>query len=497
MPPSKKRKRNQDPEPRSPISKSPDLHPSDLKSDGNPNVGVSIQDGEDDPSTHKWMRLSPPTEPLKDTLSTKAQPEEPYNSIAHWAIHAKWPQHLHERGITMIETAAKKRSRCTSYPQSVEDGDNPRDCTPAYVQVFTQANIFMSTNDLQLRPATDSQQLCTDFLNGNHDLPANPLYNDHEIASLLTRLNTRNEARILRDLTPMIIPSVEILDILGAPALSDLTEELNAEWTKCNSLAGPRPKPDCAVGLKPSAFSEDEIAKFKCYTAPNRPTLFTKNMYFPFLMGEVRCSEQDLARADRQNSHSCSIAVNALIQLYRAIPPVLEEDGNSKPRVQELDRQILAFSISHDNSTAKLYGHYPVVEGEKTSFYRYPIYDLNLEFRCGNERWQFYQFVRSVYASFAPAHLKRIKSAIAQLPAPSAPAFDTADDIIQQEGIPPSIPSTQDDSVFKRPALPLSVKLQQDKDRLEEQIKKRDEEMEQLKKMVKILMDKVTVTEAA
>ncbi|KAL9004627.1 MAG: hypothetical protein Q9188_002569 [Gyalolechia gomerana] len=501
-PPSKKRKRKHDLEPRSPISRSPDHHLSDWKRVGSDEPGPSIKEREDNRRACKRIRLSPSGEPPKDTLSTEAQPEEPYNPIAHWVTQGVWPQDFHNKGFKMSETAAKKRSRSTSYSQSVKDGDNPRAYTSAYVQVLTQANILMNTYDPQLRPTSASQQLCEEFLDGNHNLPANPLYNDHEFASLLTRLSSRNEARVLRDLTPMIMPSVEHLDILGTPALSDLTEELNAEWTKCNSLAGPRPKPDCAVGLRHSAFNEEEMKRLKFYTAPNRPTLFTENMYFPFLMGEVKCGEQALARADRQNIHSSSVAVNAIVQLFRAIPPTIGEDGTTTPRVHELDRQILAFSISHDNAYVMLYGHYAVIEGDKTFFHRYPIFDSNLAFRGGNKRWRFYQFVRSVYADFAPAHLKRIKSAIAQLPTPSAPVSDAVDDIIQQEGLPASVPSSLDDSVFKRPALPLSVQLQQDKDRLqdqlresEEQAKKDKEEMEQLKKMVKLLMDKVAVTE--
>jgi len=69
----------------------------------------------------------------------------------------------------------------------------------------------------------------------------------------------------------------------------------------------------------------------------------------------VKCGEQALNRADRQNAHSGSIAVNALVQLYRASSRV------------ELDRTILAFSISHDHSMAKIYGHYALIEGESSS----------------------------------------------------------------------------------------------------------------------------------
>ncbi|KAL8991582.1 MAG: hypothetical protein Q9177_000043 [Variospora cf. flavescens] len=126
----------------------------------------------------------------------------------------------------------------------------------------------MNTNASPPEITANSQKLCSDYhLHGNY---ANPLYHGVEFRQLLARLSDQNEARVVRDLTPMIMPSAEHLHILGDEDLLYLTEELNTEWTKCNSLAGPRPKPDCAAGLKPSAFTEEEILKLKVYTAPSR-----------------------------------------------------------------------------------------------------------------------------------------------------------------------------------------------------------------------------------
>ncbi|KAI4282821.1 MAG: hypothetical protein L6R35_005306, partial [Caloplaca aegaea] len=436
---------------------------------------------------------------LEDAPTATAKAEEPYNPIAHWVAEGVWPDDLHEKGMDTNEPAPRKRSlsRSTSYTQSVKDGKNPKAYTPAYQQVLTSASIFMNTHASRPAVTAKSQRLCSDYLHANYDLPANPLYHGDEFSQLLARLSDRNEARVFRDLTPMIMPSAEHLHILGDEDLSDLTEELNTEWIKCNTLAGPRPKPDCAAGLKPSAFTEEEIMKLKVYTAPSRATLFTENMYFPFLMCEAKCGDQALDRADRQNMHSCSVAVNALVQLFRAVPAVpaapevpaasaaTGQEGETTSRVQELDREVLAFSIAHDNSSAQIYGHYAVIDGDKTSFYRHPIYQLKFDFSHGNDRWNFYQFVRSVYAEFAPVHMRRIQSAIAQLPSPPAsPPED--EDYVQQEGL---VPSSQDDAVFKKPALPMSVLIQQEADRLQrevdEKIKAMDEQGKAMDEQVK------------
>lgn len=103
------------------------------------------------------------------------------------------------------------------------------------------------------------------------------------------------------------------------------------------------PKPDLAIGIKPSAFSEGEIAKIKIYTAPNRPTLFTDNMYFPFLLGDVESTRQSINRADCQNMHSGSLAVDALIQFIQSVDSAADLSG-----------EVLVIFISHDNNRTRI-----------------------------------------------------------------------------------------------------------------------------------------------
>ena len=80
-------------------------------------------------------------------------------------------------------------------------------------------------------------------------------------------------------------------------------------------------------------------------------------MYFPFLTREVKCGDQALNVADRQNMHSASILVKRIVELFRRIK-----------REDELHRKVLAFSVSHDNETVKIYGHYALINGTKTRF---------------------------------------------------------------------------------------------------------------------------------
>jgi hypothetical protein len=88
----------------------------------------------------------------------------------------------------------------------------------------------------------------------------------------------------------------------------------------------------------------------------------TWQMYFLFLTCKVKCSAAALNVIDRQNAHSITLAVRGVVRLFKLTK-----------REKELYQKILAFSISHDYQTVRIYGHYPIIDRNKTTFYRYPI----------------------------------------------------------------------------------------------------------------------------
>lgn len=130
-------------------------------------------------------------------------------------------------------------------------------------------------------------------------------------------------------------------------------------------------------------------------------------MYFPFLTSEVKCGNAAPDVADRQNAHSVSVAVNAVVELYRAVS-----------RQAELHRKILAFSVSHDHEAVRIYGHYALINGKDTAFHRHLIRKFDITDQDGKDKWTAYEFTRNVYDTFVPIHLERISSAIDQLPDP-------------------------------------------------------------------------------
>ena len=131
----------------------------------------------------------------------------------------------------------------------------------------------------------------------------------------------------------------------------------------------------------------------------------TYYMYFPFLIYESKCGVGALDVADRQNAHSMALVVRGVVELFRLVY-----------REKELHREILGFSVSHDQETVRIYGHYPVINKNKITCYRYPIQKFNFIEFDSKEKWTAYKFTKNAYDIWMPTYLKRICSAIDELP---------------------------------------------------------------------------------
>ena len=117
------------------------------------------------------------------------------------------------------------------------------------------------------------------------------------------------------------------------------------------------------------------------------------------------CDPVGLDIADRMNAHSMTLAVRAIAALSRL-----------RNRENKVHREILAFSISHNDQNVRLYGHYPVIDGATITFYRHSIRSFYLTDMDGKDKWTAYKFVKNVYEIWMPKHLARIRSVIDELP---------------------------------------------------------------------------------
>ncbi|KAL8672801.1 MAG: hypothetical protein Q9168_002765 [Polycauliona sp. 1 TL-2023] len=221
-------------------------------------------------------------------------------------------------------------------------------------------------------------------------------------------IQDRNEARIIQDIGRLIVPSPETLAKCGSPHLVHLIENVNEAWLSGIPVEGPRPQPDFSVGFKPSAFTEEQLNRLRPWVGSPFDTSYfaaTPRMYFPFFTCEVKCGAMALELADRQNAHSMTLAVKGIVELFRIVK-----------REDELHRELISFAVSHDHESVKIWGHYPVIDGETFTIYRHPIRHFSFKDSDGREKWQTYQFTKNLYDVWMPKHLKRICSVIDQLP---------------------------------------------------------------------------------
>ncbi len=215
---------------------------------------------------------------------------------------------------------------------------------------------------------------------------------------------------VIRDISLLIVPSAQTLAKYGATHLNHLHESVNEGWNSAIPFHSTRPQPDYAVGFNRSEFTQEQLSKLEPFVGEigSKSTTYfmaTTRMFFPFLTCEVKCGAAALDVADRQNAHSMTVAVKGIVELFKAVK-----------REKELHQEILAFSISHDHSSVRIYGHYPVIEEEKTTFYRHPIDKFDFTARDGKEKWTAYKFTKNVYGTWMPIQHKRICSAIDDLP---------------------------------------------------------------------------------
>ena len=343
---------------------------------------------------------------------------------------------------------------------SLREGKNPAVKSRRYQQILESVGIYMGQPEPNSRAVQSDKAFCQELLKRKWTVPKDSLFNDDLFESTCEDIANRNEARVIQDIGRLIVPAPEELFRRGAKLLKHLIETVDEIWIKSIPLIkGPRPQPDFAVGIKPSIFTSDQLKKLQPSIGDWQTTsrlVAIDEMYFPFLIAEVKCGNEALNIADRQNAHSAAVAANAIVELYRLVS-----------RQDELHRRILTFSISHDHRAVRIYGHYVLINGKDTSFYRHPIRNFDITDQDGKDKWTAYKFTLSVYNEFRQIHYDRITSAADQLPNPEDFAVecfsqqrnleyfekdDSQSTIPDPQETEPRLPSSQtSEPAFKKP----------------------------------------------
>lgn len=317
---------------------------------------------------------------------------------------------------------------------------------PRYAMVMESKGSYMRQSDSG--PLPSEQELYDELQKEVTQPPDDPLFEPQRLQKLRALLQERSELRICIDLHSRLVPSAEILSLLYPNKFENLVEGHNDQWSDAIVFYEKKPQPDRTVAYRPSAFTDTERRKLGI--TPGVASIFTtrEGMMFPFFTSEVKCGKEALMVADHANINSMTIALRAVVALYR-----------QAGKVMEIHRKTLGFSISHDDGIVRIYGHYPEIDRDRTNYFRVPIREFSYADKNGQDRWTSYTFVWNLYTQFAPSHLKLIKEAINHLPDPLLVFQVTSSGTIsnpQSTSDPEAVPSTpatsNADAQFAKPA---------------------------------------------
>jgi hypothetical protein len=346
----------------------------------------------------------------EDTSDIKDSIADP---VTRWMQGKPWPKEYFEQESTMNPLLKRKTSSSSLSKQSemsdgsVREGKNPAAKSRLYEKNLAAAGIYMGGGP---GITNTCRALCKSLLAAEQPLPPDSLFRDDRFEKTCERLRNENEAKVIRDISPLLVPSVEVLCAYGEEYLESMVDHVNQKWYGCVPIVtGPVPQPDYSAGCKETIFTKGQLRKLEPFVRgwKGTPFLATAWMYFPYLTMEVKCGNEGLNIADRQNAHSSSVAVKQVVDLYRQVS-----------RQQELNRKVLAFSVSHDQEAVRIYGHYPVIDGDQTSVYRHTIKKFDITNEDGKDKWTTYIFTRNLYDIYGPIHFERLRSAADQLPDP-------------------------------------------------------------------------------
>ena len=239
--------------------------------------------------------------------------------------------------------------------------------TVRYTTLLKSKKSYIYKSDLNI--TKKNKDLYSRLLELKQAVFMNSLFRDDLFEKTCRKIEDKNEAKVIQDIARLIVPSAEIFATYETTHLDHLIEEVNEIWTGNIAVENPLPKPNYSVEFKRSAFTNEQLKKLDSLidsVFENFLFVATYRMYFPFLTYEVKCDAAALDVADRQNTHNMTVAVKALVVLFRSVK-----------REKELNRKILAFSISHNHRSVRIYDHYPVIETDKTTFYRHPIREFS------------------------------------------------------------------------------------------------------------------------
>jgi hypothetical protein len=97
----------------------------------------------------------------------------------------------------------------------VRDSQAPPAWTLPYEQLTWRPNLTWDEDQDEVSDSPSCQKLCESLLAAKSDVPMGDFFSRSRLLEILELARYRNSARIARDVTPLLVPSPELLCIDG------------------------------------------------------------------------------------------------------------------------------------------------------------------------------------------------------------------------------------------------------------------------------------------
>ncbi|KAL2259997.1 hypothetical protein VTK26DRAFT_6150 [Humicola hyalothermophila] len=215
-----------------------------------------------DPDPDPKRRRTSPPRPAEDAFCEPAigssaheytDPVDFWAEKLHWPPEQDWPEETSTTDFTIDSRILARRKsssnlsrkRSNSATSTTPSDQKPREEKSAlyrqrsYKTLLATKGSFMDESPLGI--TEESKGTYVVLLESDQTIPNDTLFRDDLFKQTCRRVEDRNEARIIWDITPLIVPRAEILATYGATQLKCLIESANEGWNISVPLTKPRP----------------------------------------------------------------------------------------------------------------------------------------------------------------------------------------------------------------------------------------------------------------
>jgi len=218
---------------------------------------VQQEEGSGDTQAHEPAVKRRCSNDTSDPVDVHKSTSEQDDLTAYWVRNDfEWSEVLGQT-VTISDKRFQKRSlsRSNSYTQSTRSGDTPKAWGAKHAAMMLGNGIIMEKQE-GASITQDDEQLCTKILGLRFELPGEWTFYGDNFLTILKMALYKNEARVVRDVGPHVMPSPELHNAQGHPGLEHIAEGVDAQWTKCTSLWAKieaRREPGSVAGTSDSA----------------------------------------------------------------------------------------------------------------------------------------------------------------------------------------------------------------------------------------------------